>query len=440
MAFSFPASPATNDTYTVGSRTYTWTGSFWEMTGGLITTSQLTDLGVTTAKIDNLSVTAGKIASDAVATAKILDANVTAAKLASGAAVSNIGFAPAPLSAPTFTGTVVLPSTTSIGTVSATEIGYVDGVTSAIQTQLDSKLTATTAVTSGRNAVINGAMNVWQRGTSSASQGYVTADRWYMSGASTTYSQETSDLPTNFRYALKCTMSGTATPSALHVIETQNAIRFANKTVVLSYYVKTSNSTNAVVRLDSSNNVDETVTGTYSVIASTSVATTTSWTRVSATFAVPSTCKTLRVVVGSSGNLTSGQTILISGVQLEEGAVATPFEFEDIGTTLAKCQRYYNKVASILYAPGRGITGSGRNGLTYDFPVRMRTAATVLSFADGAGTANRATYHSVNLGNGANHGLTINTSIASDSRFFIVTDSYSGFDFYIQNLELSAEL
>ena len=44
------------------------------------------------------------------------------------------------LAGPTFTGTVVLPSTTSIGNVSATEIGYVDGVTSAIQTQLDAKL------------------------------------------------------------------------------------------------------------------------------------------------------------------------------------------------------------------------------------------------------------------------------------------------------------
>lgn len=42
----------------------------------------------------------------------------------------------ADLSAPTFTGTVVLPSTTSIGTVSSTEISYLDGVTSSIQTQL----------------------------------------------------------------------------------------------------------------------------------------------------------------------------------------------------------------------------------------------------------------------------------------------------------------
>jgi hypothetical protein len=45
----------------------------------------------------------------------------------------------APLASPTFTGTVVLPSTTSIGTITAAELGYVDGVTSAIQTQIDTK-------------------------------------------------------------------------------------------------------------------------------------------------------------------------------------------------------------------------------------------------------------------------------------------------------------
>jgi microcystin-dependent protein len=48
-----------------------------------------------------------------------------------------VGVSPAPLASPTFTGTVVLPSTTSIGSVSSTEIGYLDGVTSAVQTQLN---------------------------------------------------------------------------------------------------------------------------------------------------------------------------------------------------------------------------------------------------------------------------------------------------------------
>lgn len=40
----------------------------------------------------------------------------------------------------TFTGTIGLPSTTSIGNASSTELGYVDGVTSGIQTQLTSKI------------------------------------------------------------------------------------------------------------------------------------------------------------------------------------------------------------------------------------------------------------------------------------------------------------
>lgn len=49
----------------------------------------------------------------------------------------------------TVTGTVVLPSTTSIGPVSSTEIGYLDGVTSAIQTQLDAKALAANPTFSG---------------------------------------------------------------------------------------------------------------------------------------------------------------------------------------------------------------------------------------------------------------------------------------------------
>jgi hypothetical protein len=45
----------------------------------------------------------------------------------------------APKASPTFTGTVVLPATTSVGNVSAAELAYVDGVTSAIQTQINTK-------------------------------------------------------------------------------------------------------------------------------------------------------------------------------------------------------------------------------------------------------------------------------------------------------------
>jgi hypothetical protein len=54
------------------------------------------------------------------------------AKLSSASAASTY----APINDPTFGGTVSLPNTTSIGDVSSTELGYLDGVTSSIQTQL----------------------------------------------------------------------------------------------------------------------------------------------------------------------------------------------------------------------------------------------------------------------------------------------------------------
>lgn len=58
----------------------------------------------------------------------------------------------APKASPTFTGTVTLPSTTSIGTVSSTELGYLDDVTSPLQTQINSKQAT---VTGGASSIVS---------------------------------------------------------------------------------------------------------------------------------------------------------------------------------------------------------------------------------------------------------------------------------------------
>ena len=82
------------------------------------------------------------------------------AKLATTTAASTY----APLSGPTFTGTVTLPATTSIGDVSATEIGYLNNVSSALQTQLDAKAPSAsptfTGTVSGVTASMVGLGNV----------------------------------------------------------------------------------------------------------------------------------------------------------------------------------------------------------------------------------------------------------------------------------------
>lgn len=61
---------------------------------------------------------------------------------------------------PVFTGSVTLPSTTQIGTLTSTTIGYLDGITGNIQTQINSKLSSTgTAATATKLATarsING--------------------------------------------------------------------------------------------------------------------------------------------------------------------------------------------------------------------------------------------------------------------------------------------
>lgn len=73
------------------------------------------------------------------------DATHTSDIAAANSAISSINTNLAPKESPTFTGTVVLPSTTSIGDVSSDEIGYVNGVTSGIQAQIDTKLATSTA-------------------------------------------------------------------------------------------------------------------------------------------------------------------------------------------------------------------------------------------------------------------------------------------------------
>ena len=75
MSLSFPPSPSVNQTYTVGTRTWTWTGVVWELTGA-------TGLGaVGTEQILDAAVTSAKLSSNAVTTAKIADGAVTAVKL-----------------------------------------------------------------------------------------------------------------------------------------------------------------------------------------------------------------------------------------------------------------------------------------------------------------------------------------------------------------------
>jgi len=97
----------------------------------------------------------------------------------------------------------------------------------------------------------------------------------------------------------------------------------------------------------------------------------------------------------------------ITGIQLEEGDVATAFEHEDFGTTLAKCQRYYYYSGFGFNNPGGTDSGStdyegqifsvhiGSNRHTFfgSFPVFLRGLPTLTFYSphDGA-SANAENY------------------------------------------------
>jgi hypothetical protein len=68
---------------------------------------------------------------------------------------------------------------------------------------------------------------------------------------------------------------------------------------------------------------------------------TTAWTYATFTGFVPPTAQALTVRFLAYNNIVNGATIQITGVQLEKGSVATPYEIRPYATELALCQRYF---------------------------------------------------------------------------------------------------
>ena len=71
---------------------------------------------------------------------------------------------------------------------------------------------------------------------------------------------------------------------------------------------------------------------------------------------------------------TNGATLQITGVQLEVGSRSTPFNHENYGATMEKCQRYYMDT-SIRYHMKSGNSGNWHNE-DVEFPVRVRVNPT----------------------------------------------------------------
>ena len=246
----------------------------------------------------------------------------------------------------------------------------------------------------GKNFVINGGMDIWQRGTSFTPSGVgYTADRWYVTAVSgMVVSQETSTVPTGQVYAMKIAANNTSSYCNMaYTLESAEVARLAGKTVTFSALIQANANFNGLINaVISTNTVANTQSGgTWTAIASTSYTPAVgSWTTVSVTVAVPTSIAGLRVALPYNSLQSSASSVLwISQVQLEVGSTATPFSRAGgtIQGKLAACQRYYyrNTGGGAFSGFTWGYATSTTNGFfVVPLPVAMRVNPTSLDFAN----------------------------------------------------------
>ncbi len=254
-----------------------------------------------------------------------------------------------------------------------------------------------------RNKIINGAFNVWQRGSSitgnnSSSSASYWSDRWcfYRSGnaAAITLSSQitggsTGVSSTFARIQRNSANTSTETVTINQSIEISNCTDIAGTTLTISFYARcganyssASNLLNVFVGTgtgSTDNNALWNVWTGYSYIVNATATLTQSWQKFTFTGIVGSSVTQAAVQFAFNPTGTAGlyDYIDITGVQLEVGSVSTPFERRPYGLELSLCQRYYY-TSGPSTAPGVLFQAQGTN-TTVSFvqhPVRMRASPT----------------------------------------------------------------
>jgi len=273
----------------------------------------------------------------------------------------------------------------------------------------------------GNNAIANGDFKVWQRGTSFAAAGSViySADRWafYRQDLSTgaTVTRQSPSLA-GFQYCARVQRnsgnSGTFNVNIAQTFETTNSLHFAGKTVTVSFYARSGANfsaagSNLKIRLGTGTGTDESTNSYragawagFSQAFDVNRAITSTWQRYTVTASVSSSVTQLILIFGfvPVGTAGADDWFEITGVQLEVGPVATPFEFKSFGQELLECQRYYAKTfnyatapvssagqAGSLFVNASGTTATGlAHILTWTYRVTMRAAPTITTFSPSA--------------------------------------------------------
>jgi len=343
---------------------------------------------------------------------------------------------------------------------------------------------------SNRNLIINGAMQVSQRGdvTGKTATTYGGPDRWELgiNGLGTHSISQSSTAPDGFSnsYKVDCTTAD-ASPAAgdflvaTHKIEAQNLqhIQYGSsgaQKLTLSFYVR-SNKTGTYVTELLADDPSRIICATYTIssadtwefkkitfdgdTAGTGInddngvglfvnfwlgagSTYTSGTLATAWQAFDAADRVAGQTVNIADN--TANEWMITGVQLELGEQATPFEHRSFGDELARCQRYYQKSYNHDNAPGSS-TNTGKLNFSVGaaantfhrfgvhFPTAMRQNATFTVRSTTGATGN------VRVNNSGDQAATVETPGENGASIYANRNATLG-DFFWFHYEADAEL
>ena len=253
-----------------------------------------------------------------------------------------------------------------------------------------------------RNRIINGNFDFWQRGTSFTGNEYG-ADRWFHGRVGTTHTATRQAFtlgqtavpgePTYFCRTVVSSVAGAGNYAVL-IQPIEDVRTFAGQQVTLSFWAKADATKNIAINIVQIFGTGGSPSANVG-ISGTKVSIGTTFQKVTVTATLPSISgKTLGTDNNSqlgvyiwfdAGSTWNGDTnslgqqsgtFDIAQVQIEPGAVATPFEQRPIGAELALCQRYYCETRSTVRAYNAMGFAVAHATHSY-FPATMRTAPSV---------------------------------------------------------------
>jgi hypothetical protein len=296
----------------------------------------------------------------------------------------------------------------------------------------------------GRNIIINGDFDVWQRGTSfsisGAGPGEYNADRWKFAGNNFTgslirqsFASNQTDVPDRPAYYVRW-INTTTMPAAeknqfLTPIElTPSGFKLANQEITFSCWLKSVSGT-----IPDGNVKFIKESAVYPSVG----AITTTWTKFTQTWTLWDSNQGYLWVgfeVPATYSLTNG--LDIAHCKLELGSVATAFEYKTFGQELTACQRYFEKSYDDGTNPGSATAssatfvrhptaGPGAFFITYKVP--KRTNPTTVTYGRASGTSGKVT----NMSGGASD--ITGTFISGGTNSTVVYWTSTGSETYVES-------